>query len=146
MKTLLLILSILLFTGCSATSKYGGDFDVRFGTVEIVNGENKIVNTSKRIIWKRGEIEPRFGLRVENKSKQRFSLSYFILKSTPTISSPNYQTIETSPEWNIEAPENMPFAAFITSDYKDYTKGDYIFYAVINGKTYRQIDFSIIEG
>ncbi|TPH13571.1 hypothetical protein [Litorilituus lipolyticus] len=146
MKYLITLFFIVIISGCVSTSKYGGDFVVKFGTIQTTTDGKHTLNPTKRILLQKGANLPKFGLRVENLTKEPFKLGYHIIKATPTLYEANYQLIEHSPEWTVVESNDGTYVEFIISSYDKYTLGDYIIYAKINGKTYRQIDYSIISG
>ena len=143
MKKLLLLISMFLVACASVEEKIPDDFIVEFGRIEKVDGLLKVTDHSKEIVWKKGVSEPKFGVFIKNKVKNRYDVGFVILKvADDTV---GLKEFSKGGSWRIGPPINKEYEALLTESEKEYSPGDYYFSVLVNSKTIESIKSTIVE-
>ncbi|BBM03565.1 hypothetical protein [Microbulbifer sp. GL-2] len=132
---------VILLSGCTSNIKTQPEdkFLYNFGTI-IEDGEfYKIDDYSSEIAWIPGE---KFGIRVENISRNEYALGYEILRKDEFDG--QFKEVTNGGHWKIAPPINELYEAFLIEESTDFNPGDYFFVVMINGEEARTFSFSIV--
>jgi hypothetical protein len=139
----LLLLTIILLSGCVSNqhTAYRDNFKFEFGHIIEAGEFYELDKRGSKIQWEKGKLEPKFGVRVENLSKNKYVLAWTILKLNKV--SEIFNVFSSGGFWTIGPPTNLNYEAFLWSDEKDYELGDYEFVVYINGLNVKRFGFTI---
>ncbi|MGX5200419.1 hypothetical protein [Aliikangiella sp. IMCC44632] len=143
MKNYILALILVCLSGCISSKHIANrdNFKIEFGHIIEAGEFYELDNRGNTIQWEKNKIEPRFGVRVENLSRNGYVLEWTILKFDEN--SGVYSVFNKAGAWYIGPPTNIDYEAFLWSEGVDFKEGNYLFLVNINGLNAKMFSFNI---